>query len=445
MPQQPNILLIISDQWSTRIADGSGTAPYCIRTSAVDQLAREGIRFTQSYATFPLCNPNRSTMFTGLYPHHHRMTDNEEVFMDKYGKMPTRTDIATMGAVFKRAGYNTAYFGKEHAGNYGWDSIDEFGTFRYSGGGMLAEGSCYDPVFTRDAVNYLNHYDSDDPFYMVVSLINPHDICKVLGGKVQGATIADAIFFCRTDDELYLRYQQRPDLPPNFDAPAIDGMIRHNDYMYEELQQWTVDEWKRYVASYGLMVENTDWNIQLVLNALQQAGLEEDTIVIFTTDHGEMLSSHRLISKINFYEESAKTMMIVKQPNVIEAGAVNQDAFIGTIDLMPTMIDLCDIDVPDGLDGKSFKYACYGDSDTGFDEVYGVNHDGRMLRWGSYKYVRSKVYGDDYHILFDLVRDPDETTNVYSDPNYHDVATLATEKMDNWLSEQGIKVAYDPI
>jgi choline-sulfatase len=120
-----------------------------------------------------------------------------------------------------------------------------------------------------------------------------------------------------------------------------------------------------------------------------------------------MLGSHGLISKIPFYEESAKTLMLVHQPGVIEKGIVNDDALINTTDLMPTMLDLCGIPIPAGLDGKSFKAQCYGEENDNFQETFSVNADGRMLRFGHYKYVRSRIYDQDYEILFDLEQDPE--------------------------------------
>lgn len=442
MNNQPNVVLIISDQWSTRIADGSGDYDTGVETPAVDQLAEEGIRFEGSYTSFPLCCPARASLFTGLMPHNHRIVDNEEIYLDRYGEYPTRSDVATLGAVFKAAGYDTAYFGKEHAGDYAWDGIDEFGSMKFSSGGMLAEGSAYDQIFTHDAIDYLRR-DHDRPFYMVLSLINPHDICKVLGGKVKGATFADAIFFCRTDDELYLRFQPRPGLPANHDAPVVPGMIRHEDFMYEELADWSEDDWKRYIATYCLLIEKTDWYIELVLDALRDVGLEEDTIVVFTTDHGDMMGAHGLISKIPFYEESARTMMILRQPGAIAPGSVNRHALVGSADLMPTLLDLAGVAVPEGLDGKSFKALCYGEEDGGFNELFSVNPDGRMLRFGPYKYIHSRIYGQEYEILFDLEADPDETTDVFGQPGYEDASRYARERLNTWLEQEGLGLTFD--
>jgi arylsulfatase A-like enzyme len=444
LDKQWNIVLIISDQWSTRIVDGSGNYDNGICTPGIDRLATDGIRFEQSYASFPLCCPARASMFTGLMPHKHRIIDNEENYKDKYGAYPTRKDLLTMGRAFKNAGYRTAFFGKEHGGDYGWDGIGEFGSMKYSAGGMLAEGSAFDQIFTRDAINFIRS-DHDRPFYMVLSLINPHDICKVLGGKVKGATFADAIFFCRNNDEPYLRFQPRPSLPTNHDSPFIEGMIRHRGYMYQELEAFSQDDWKRYLAAYCLLIENTDWYIELLLDALRDAGLEENTIVIFTTDHGDMMGSHHLIAKTTFYEESAKTMMIVRQPGMIIPGTVNTDALIATIDLMPTILDLCDIPVPDSLDGKSFKDQCYGEDRGHFQELYSVNRDSRMLRFGQYKYIHSEVYGQEYEILFDLWADPDETTNVFGQDGYEAVSSEARQRLDAWLQRQNLSLTFDSI
>ncbi len=444
MNKKPNVLLIISDQWSTRIADGSGDYASGVQTPGIDRLAAEGVRFEQSYSSFPLCCPARASMFTGLMPHKHRIIDNEESYRDNYGSYPTRTDVVTMGAAFKSAGYKTAYFGKEHAGNYGWDGIDEFGSMKYSSGGMLAEGSAFDQIFTRDAIEYIRG-EHEQPFYMVLSLINPHDICKVLGGKVKGATFADAIFFCRTDDEPYLRDQPRPGLPANFHAPFVKGMIRDGDYMYEELGSFSEDDWKRYIATYCLLIEKTDWYIELVLDALREAGLENETIVVFTTDHGDMMGGHRLISKTAFYEESAKTLMIIRQPGVLSPGLVNRHSIVGTIDLMPTLLDLCDIQVPGDFDGRSFKAQCYGKRVDDIAELFSLNPDGRMLRTGKYKYIHSLVYGQEYEILFDLEADPDETENVFGEEGYEAISAELRQRLDDWLREEELGLRFEPM
>lgn len=438
--QKPNVVIIISDQWSTRVAGGSGNYSNGIQTPSIDRLAAEGIRFTQSYSSYPLCSPARASIYTGLYPHNHKVIKNEE-WLKRSKCMPDVSAVTTLGKEFKKAGYETGYFGKEHAANYAWEGIERFGSMTYSAGGMLAEGSAYDQIFTKDAIEFIKQ-PHDKPFYMTLSLINPHDICKVLGGKVKGATFADAIYFCRNDEEPYLRFQERPGIPSNHDSPYIKGMIRDKNYMYEEVWNYSENDWKRYISTYCLLIENTDWYIGLVMNALHEEGLEDNTIVVFTSDHGDMMGSHKLIAKTTFYEESAKTQMIIRYPEKITVGTIDYKSLVGSIDLMPTLLDMCSLDIPENLDGKSFKSRCYGQNGGNFSELYSVNADGRMVRFGPYKYVHSEVYGKEYEILFDLEQDPDETTNIFGKPGYDDISRQCRKLLNEWMQKENIDLTY---
>ena len=137
--QPPNVILIISDQWSTKVADGSGNYDNGIQTPAIDHLAAAGIRFTQSYSTYPLCTPARASLFTGLYSHNNDVGFN----LARDSILDQAEVFTTLGKSFKEAGYNVAYFGKEHAGGYGYASASAFGSMTHSDGGMLAEGSAY--------------------------------------------------------------------------------------------------------------------------------------------------------------------------------------------------------------------------------------------------------------------------------------------------------------
>ena len=432
----PNVVLIISDQWSTRVADGSGNYENGILTPSIDQLAKEGVRFTQSYSTYPLCTPARASMFTGLYSH-----NNQVGFNLKRDSILERAEIVpTLGKSFSEAGYNVAYFGKEHAGGYGYASATDFGSLTHSDGGMLAEGSAYDPIFTEDAVKYVKKHKEDQPFFMTLSLINPHDICRVLGGKVQGATFADAISFARNDEEPYLRFQSRPDLPDNHDVPYERGMILHEDFMYKEVFGFNKDQWKSFIATYQLLIENTDRLIGQLLSSLKELGLEDNTIVVFTTDHGEMAGSHELIAKTTFYEESSKIPIIIRYPKQIQPNTTNDKALVGTIDLMPTILDLAGIKIPDSIDGLSFKNEIIEPKaeSTRFNVLYSQNQFGRMVRFDNFKYVKTFVYGQTYEILYDLINDPLESKNLLNNSLFEDDLERGRRLLDNWLTKEGI-------
>jgi arylsulfatase A-like enzyme len=435
--QPPNVILIISDQWSTKVSDGSGNYDNGILTPGIDLLAKQGISFKQAYSTYPLCTPARASLFTGLYSHH-----NDVGFNLKKDSILARAQFTpTLGKSFKEAGYNVAYFGKEHAGGYGYASATEFGSMTHSNGGMLAEGSAYDPIFTEDAIKYIKD-KKDKPFFMTLSLINPHDICRVLGGKVQGATFADAIHFARNDDEPYLRFQPRPDLPNNHEVAYEKGMILHEDFMYKEVFGLNEDQWKRFISTYQLLIENTDRLIGLLLKNLKEQGLEENTIVMFTTDHGEMAGSHKLIAKTTFYEESSKIPVIIRYPKEIKQSTTNNNALVSTIDIMPTLLDLAGVGIPKGIDGKSFKKQILesGVSTNEFDIVFSQNQFGRMVRYDEFKYVRSVVYGITYEILYDIDKDPTESKNLLEDPKFKNQLIKGRKLLDDWLVNEGTEL-----
>ena len=431
--QPPNVILIISDQWSVKVSDGSGDYDNGIETPSLDLLASQGISFTESYSTYPLCTPARASLFTGLYSHNNDVGFNlrRDSILERSKTTPT------LGKSFKMAGYDVAYFGKEHAGGYGYASATEFGSMTHSDGGMLAEGSAYDPIFTQDAVEYIKNIEGDKPFFMTLSLINPHDICRVLGGKVAGATFADAIHFARTDDEPYLRFQPRPDLPKNHNVSYEKGMILHEDFMYKETFDLDTDQWKRFISTYQLLIENTDKHIGQLLESIDEKGIKENTIVLFTTDHGEMAGSHKLIAKTTFYEESAKTPVIIRYPGTIKSKTLNNNAIVGTIDIMPTLLDLAGVSIPTGIDGRSFKNEIINpQNETNFDVLFSQNQFGRMVRYDDFKYVKSVVYGNTYEILYDLKNDPLESTNLVNDNKYRDPLDRGRKLLDDWLKTE---------
>ena len=381
-----------------------------------------------------MCTPARASLFTGLYSHNNDVGFN----LKKDSILDQAEIIPTLGKTFKDAGYNVAYFGKEHAGGYGYASATEFGSMMHSNGGMLAEGSAYDPIFTEDAVQYVQDQKGDKPFFMTLSLINPHDICRVLGGKVAGATFTDAIHFARNNNEPYLRYQPRPNVPENHDVKYEKGMILHKDFMYYEVFGLNKDEWRRFISTYQLLIENTDRHIGQLIKSVQNKGISDETIIIFTTDHGEMAGSHKLIAKTTFYEESSKIPVIIKYPKIIKPKTVNENALISTIDIMPSLLDLAGLSIPDNIDGRSFKNEILypNNKESEFNVVYSQNQFGRMVRFDEFKYLRSIVYGKRYEILFDIQNDPLESTNLINEFEYKELAEKGKNLLDKWLKDE---------
>jgi arylsulfatase A-like enzyme len=174
------------------------------------------------------------------------------------------------------------------------------------------------------------------------------------------------------------------------------------------------------------------------MRSVENKGISDDTIIIFTTDHGEMAGSHKLIAKTTFYEESSKIPIIIKYPKRIKPKTVVENALVGTIDIMPSLLDLADVSVPDDLDGRSFKNEIINPNikKNEFNVVYSQNQFGRMVRFDNFKYVRSIVYKDRYEILFDIKNDPLESENLINKIEYNNVVDQARNLLDEWLKNE---------
>ena len=216
-------------------------------------------------------------------------------------------------------------------------------------------------------------------------------------------------------------------------------MILHKDFMYYEVFGLNENEWKRFISTYQLLIENTDRLIGQLLASVKQKGIDNNTIIVFTTDHGEMAGSHKLIAKTTFYEESSKIPIIIKYPKIINPKTVNKKSLVGTIDIMPTLLDLAGINIPENLDGKSFKDEIINPEieSKDFKVLFSQNQFGRMVRFDNYKYVRSVVYGKKYEILFDLIYDPLESENLINNPNHSSALQKGRNLLDEWLTNQG--------
>lgn len=220
-------------------------------------------------------------------------------------------------------------------------------------------------------------------------------------------------------------------------------MIKHEDYMYKELEDLDENYWKQFISTYGLLIEKTDWLVALVLDQLKKQGIDDNTIIVFTSDHGEMMGSHRLIAKTVFYEESAKTPMIIRYPESIKGGEVDNRNMVSTVDIMPTLLDLCNIEIPQGIDGKSFKQSCVESDAFTHEEVFCENYFSRMFRFENFKYVESLVYVKHYKILIDLEKDPKETENLFNTPGYEEISAFAEKRMQEYMQKNNLTLEFN--
>lgn len=412
-PVRPNILFIMTDQQSADAMSCRMGGRY-IQTPALDGLAARGTLFTRAYAANPLCMPSRNAIFTGSYPHETGVTDNTQTNLNP-------ADFVNLGNYFQQAGYSTAYFGKWHlcyddqkTDTHGFETVDR---------------RQKDAITADNAVNFLGQ-NHDRPFLSVVSFLNPHNVCELArdealsNGPVGKPPAAS----------------QLPPLPANHEPPRDepDSMAQmrrgyHASPLFP-VGNFTPERWRELRWGYYRLIEKVDAEIGKVLTALRLAGLEENTLILFTSDHGECAGAHRLNQKTVLYEESVRVPLIVSHP--AQKSARTSDQLVNTgIDLLPTLLDFVGIPKPAKLSGLSLRPLIQGKPVAAWrDQVVVQNNmtqaglvgdsvpmtTGRMVRTERYKYC-VYAHGEHRESLVDLETDPGEMVNLSRNPAFREV------------------------
>jgi choline-sulfatase len=406
--RRPNLLVILTDQ---QFADAMSCAigREHIHTPNMDSLAAAGMRFTRAYTANPLCVPARTSLFTGRYPHETgvQVNTNEKINPEKF---------PCMGRVFRSAGYQTGFFGKWHMpfvvarkDQHGFETCVERQAI-YDGG--PAAGFIRGPHAR--------------PFLAVASFMNPHNICEwSRGQELPGGSVG-----------VPPAPEQCPPLKPNMAPPADETDIM--THMRRACQahrlfpvgDFTSDKWRQYLWAYYRLIEKVDRDIGTVLEALRESGQEQNTVVVFLSDHGECHGTHRWNQKTVFYDESARVPFIISQKGTTRIGAC--DALVHTgVDLIPTLCEFAGIPIPAGLPGRSLRRHATGQTPAQEDRPYIVasNHviqcepvdgvlwkpEGRMVRSRRYKYCLYSE-GRRRESLFDMETDPGEMVNLAGNP-----------------------------
>ncbi|MDP6763109.1 MAG: sulfatase [Planctomycetota bacterium] len=467
----PNIILIYADDHAQR-AIGCYGSPL-VSTPNIDRLAAEGVRFTQSFVANSICAPARATVLTGLHSRANGQTTNGGGFDDE---LPTWPKL--LGA----AGYETAMIGKWHL------PTDPSGFDHW----VIARGGYYNPDLVRpgsreratgyttevlwdEALSWLEgRADSEEPFVLWWSHAAVHRTwmpgpswhgLHAEGAHPEPATLFDdysgrspaaAAAQMRIAEDLFRAYDLK--LPPTgegvLDARAaamLERLTGDQRRAWEEayaapnaafaaerpegddLVRW---KYQRYVADYLRCVSALDDAVGRLVDWLDEAGLAEDTVVIYTSDQGFFLGEHGWYDKRWIYEPSFATPLIVRWPGRAEAGTTCSE-LVQNIDLAPTLLALGGVDVPGSMHGVSLRpliegvhlftwrrevYYEYFQRDSGRLSHTVAPHYG--LRTQRHKLLH--VPDHDFWELYDLHLDPDETTNLYADPAHAAlVATLA--------------------
>lgn len=385
-PKRPNFLFILCDQLSLDAIQAHGCR--WARTPNIDRLIARGVTFMGSHSTNSVCSPARSSLLTSRMPVETGVVTNG---------LAIRAGMPNVGEWMSARGYQTVYSGKWHLPE-GWavDNIPGFDVLPVGGQG---QGSQMDPLISTACAAWMKNRAKDKPFFLMASLMQPHDIC----------------YWCIHPEELVtgrtpvdLDPARLPELPPNHrsrpKAPAILEKLAY--------KQFTTDEqWRYYLYAYYRMVEMLDLDVGRLLEGLETSGEMDNTVVVFTSDHGEGGGRHQHVQKWYPYDEAVKVPLVVSCPGRIREGYRDQNHLVSTVDLVPTICDYAGIPAPPDARGKSLRPFLEGKDAAGHEFVASeVRVSGRMIRTARYKYVR--FAGDPVEQFFDMQEDPWEMRNL---------------------------------
>lgn len=444
--KRPNILFIMTDQQHAGMM--SCTSNKWLKTPAMDRLAASGIRFERAYACNPVCVPNRFSLQTGFMPSAIGMGHNG----DSQSSSVTEVMIQhSLGRLFSKAGYETVYGGKVHLPRK-MKGVQNLGYRNLTGNSRQG---------LADACAKFIKSPHKKPFFLFASFINPHDICYMAindFNRTQGKPPIDNID-SKTCEAVLERVRETgdikafveancPPLPANHGVPElepeciIDKYIIPRPFQAYTREKWTQYQWRLHRWVYCRLTEMVDREIEILLDALREAQIEDNTLIVFTSDHGDMDSAHKLEHKQVLYEESVSVPFIMSYKGVIQKGRVDNTHLVSNgLDLLPTLCDYAGIVVPENLSGESLRPLAEGRSLKDWRTfVVSESQNGRMLRTDRFKYC---IYDSGGHCeqLTDMRNDPGEMKNLAENKDYRNVLNTHRRLLRQWIEQTGDKIA----
>jgi arylsulfatase A-like enzyme len=420
-PVRPNVIIVLADEWRAQDTGFNGNMD--VLTPNLDKLAKKAVNFTNTISCCPVCCPYRASLLTGQYP----LTTG--VFVNDVMLNP---DANSLGKIFNDKGYSTAYIGKWHLDGHGRSSFipaerrqgfdywkvlecthDYYNSWYWGNDNKKMKWEGYDAFAqTRDAVDYIRgKKNSGHPFFMVLAWGPPHTP------------------FETAPESFKQKYRGR------------NLKIRAN--VPDEMKEQAIND----LIGYYAHISALDSCIGVLRQTLVETGLDEKTLFIFTSDHGAMVRSHGYMHKQRPYEESIRVPLLIRFPSVIGVGGRKNDMLINTPDLMPTILGLCRLPVPESVEGEdkspvlrgeqtddteAVLIACYHPFGQFTPEIGGKEYRG--IRTKSFTYVRD-LKGP--WLLFNNKKDPFQLTNLVNNAEYMEVQTDLEAKLIGLLRQTG--------
>ena len=425
----PNVVFVFGDQWRAQATGYAGDPN--VRTPHLDRLAETSVNFVRAVSGCPVCSPYRASLLTGQYPLTHGVFVND---------VSLRDGPPSLAASFADGGYNTAYIGKWHVDGRGrsrfieperrqgfdfWRAMEC--THDYCNSGYYGDGprqltwEGYDAkAQTHCAIEYLRQYDSDKPFLLVLSWGPPHNPYGTAPARYRAMYEPD-------------RLTLRPNVREGQWLPDIRG---------------TMEKIRADLAGYYAHCSALDDCVGAILEALAGNGLADDTIFVFTSDHGDMLGSQGLWRKQVPYDESIRVPFLLRWPGGLGRDGRRADALIDAPDLMPTLLGLCGLEIPPAVEGRDLSPAARGEPCQGDDEAAVLTcvapftewtrelgaREYRGLRTDRHTYVRD-LTGP--WLLFDNDADPYQMTNLIGSPQCAKLQQDLAANLDRKLAQRG--------
>ncbi|MCZ6671553.1 MAG: sulfatase [Verrucomicrobia bacterium] len=457
--QRPNIIFVMTDDHTHH--QMSLTGNQLISTPNLDRLAEEGVWFKNAFCTNSLCAPARATILTGCLSNVNGILGNSED-KDKIERLDP--ELPTFPQLLQQAGYQTGLVGKWHLPHdpRGFDySCILPGQGLYFDPDMIENGErkkfegYVTDIITDKALDYLEGIDSDKPFCLVYQHKGPHrPFTPALRHKdlYKDADFPHPETF--NDD-----YSTRLIAGKAADMKFEQSIARdYGDVFYgkseSEKKEWI---YQRYVKDHYRAVQSIDEGLGRVLDYLDENGLAENTLVIYTTDNGFYLGEHGWYDKRFMYEPSLRIPFLVRYPNGVHAGQVDE-RMIMNVDVAPTILDFAGIQIPDIMQGESLKPLLTGQDVKWRDHIYYSYYENTWAmramaqadlsdpsfnfftahRIGPHRGIRNERYKlieyystTEYWEFFDLETDPNEVNNVFSDLSYADIIKTMTAQLRN--------------
>ncbi len=403
---RPNVVYVFSDEH--RYQSMSISEMHELHTPNMASLSRQGTLFAQCISNYPVCSPYRGILQTGRWPYQTGVIDNNE---------PLSLNEDTIGNAFQAAGYHTGYIGKWHLGGVRAEPFGYDTSLIWTGVNTHYDNAQYHPalgdpvrpkgynakLMTDQALEFIDEH-SRQPFFLMLSLNPPH---------------ADFLGAPQDKKDLYPEGSLpfRPNYGPGQTSADAPSIAKRNSWPFYQ--------------GYHAHISAIDDQLGRVMTKLDQLGIADNTILVYSSDHGSMFGSHGVGSKRQPYEESIRVPFIARWPGHIEPGNVRPDLF-GAIDKVPTLCALAGVDAPSGCAGGDFSSQVRGVSGPIMDAQFimhisklnasgGNNHPAplfRGLRTSGHTYA---VYPDRPWCLFNNTSDPFQQQNLINDSDHSEL------------------------